>query len=633
MTTLEELIYYCNEPEPVGALMLTGEWGCGKTYLLDNILKEKLISTHIILRISLFGISAIEAIDESVRNAWLDAYLEERNWSKKSKTLLKYKEKFSRLPLPDDLKNIVAFNPAKLLNVEKELHGKKVVLVFDDLERSKLDTIDVLGCINDYSENQKFHTIVVANEDKIPNKQKDDKSDINCKGNTDNKNQQFNVTVKCGYQNGASEISYDEIKEKIIERTIKYKPDYADIVHVVIAKQKCLSERYHDFLVKHEQNVLGLFALESEESINDFDSLFSEPQKPINRPHNIRSLKCALQDFFRIYSVLIEQNFSDLDKWLYSFISYMLAYKAGIAKEGNDGTRFKDDDVRVLYPAFNDGYIFETAKNWILKGEWDTKLLEEEVLKITNREKAIEPKDVIRTNHLMDIDESILAQGFLDVLDMAYGGLLTLDEYVNFISNCHWAREYHVDLPCSVEWSKVKEGIQTCIRTLIAQNAEDPHARSCIDKKSKDLFLKDEWEAYELIENFWNNNVLIFAQNKKLYIDNIRKNPSKAFMECENKRMDVFDEDMAVATAEAFIMSSNYEKRQFSGFFKSMWQNIRYRQDIRVKDTVQGFEKLLLLLEEGRQSFQGENKMIAARHTDAFMAKVKTLIEENIQNV
>ena len=39
MNTLEELKYYCEEHKPVGAMMLTGEWGCGKTYLLDNMLK------------------------------------------------------------------------------------------------------------------------------------------------------------------------------------------------------------------------------------------------------------------------------------------------------------------------------------------------------------------------------------------------------------------------------------------------------------------------------------------------------------------------------------------------------------------------------------------------------------------
>ena len=42
MDTLEELKYYCDEPQPVGALMLTGEWGCGKTYLLNNSLSSSL---------------------------------------------------------------------------------------------------------------------------------------------------------------------------------------------------------------------------------------------------------------------------------------------------------------------------------------------------------------------------------------------------------------------------------------------------------------------------------------------------------------------------------------------------------------------------------------------------------------
>ena len=199
MTTLQELVYYCNEPEPVGALMLTGEWGCGKTYLLENVLKDELATTHIILRISLFGISSIEAIDESVHNAWLKAYLEDKGCKDKSETLSNLKEKLSRLPLPDNWKNIVSFNPAILMNTDRKLNGKEVVLVFDDLERSKLDTIDVMGCINEYTENQKFHTIVVANEDKIPNKQNEDNSEKNSKENVDNKNQQLNVRVECVY--------------------------------------------------------------------------------------------------------------------------------------------------------------------------------------------------------------------------------------------------------------------------------------------------------------------------------------------------------------------------------------------------------------------------------------------------
>lgn len=60
MKTLDELVFYCKELEPVGALLLTGEWGCGKTYLIENELREAIKNTDFPLRISLFGVSSIE---------------------------------------------------------------------------------------------------------------------------------------------------------------------------------------------------------------------------------------------------------------------------------------------------------------------------------------------------------------------------------------------------------------------------------------------------------------------------------------------------------------------------------------------------------------------------------------------
>ena len=57
-----ELEYYCEEPQPVGALMLTGEWGCGKTYLLKNVLSDKLNGNYVLLRVSLFGLESIEEV-------------------------------------------------------------------------------------------------------------------------------------------------------------------------------------------------------------------------------------------------------------------------------------------------------------------------------------------------------------------------------------------------------------------------------------------------------------------------------------------------------------------------------------------------------------------------------------------
>ena len=51
--------------------------------------------------------------------------------------------------------------------ISNRMFEKKVILVFDDLERTNISCTDLLGCINDYCENQGFNTIIVANEEKI----------------------------------------------------------------------------------------------------------------------------------------------------------------------------------------------------------------------------------------------------------------------------------------------------------------------------------------------------------------------------------------------------------------------------------------------------------------------------------
>lgn len=42
MRTLDELMYYCEEPEPVGAVLLTGEWDVRK-HILAQVSKETIL--------------------------------------------------------------------------------------------------------------------------------------------------------------------------------------------------------------------------------------------------------------------------------------------------------------------------------------------------------------------------------------------------------------------------------------------------------------------------------------------------------------------------------------------------------------------------------------------------------------
>lgn len=49
MNIVEELRNYCDLDNPVGALMLSGEWGCGKTYLIKKEFIPSVKDTYVFL--------------------------------------------------------------------------------------------------------------------------------------------------------------------------------------------------------------------------------------------------------------------------------------------------------------------------------------------------------------------------------------------------------------------------------------------------------------------------------------------------------------------------------------------------------------------------------------------------------
>lgn len=64
-------------------------------------------------------------------------------------------------------KSLFSISADQLITITNEINGKIIVLVFDDLERSSIPFGELLGCINEYVENQHFHTIIIANENTL----------------------------------------------------------------------------------------------------------------------------------------------------------------------------------------------------------------------------------------------------------------------------------------------------------------------------------------------------------------------------------------------------------------------------------------------------------------------------------
>ena len=71
MATLDELVHYCRKDHTIGSLILVGESGCGKTYLIEKELRNSLKDTHFIVRVSLFGVDSITALHDTIKKQWL----------------------------------------------------------------------------------------------------------------------------------------------------------------------------------------------------------------------------------------------------------------------------------------------------------------------------------------------------------------------------------------------------------------------------------------------------------------------------------------------------------------------------------------------------------------------------------
>lgn len=622
MDLIEELKNYCAIDNPVGALMLSGEWGCGKTYLIKNKLIPSMGDIYVFVCISLFGIDSLDKLRVEVKKKWLEkaSELDMLNKTKVSKVAESYNNLFGIIKdcLPDNWrkKGEVVSSIMDLVNfvpIRNTMYEKKVILVFDDLERTNISCAELLGCINDYCENQRFNTIIVANERKIKDR-------------------------------SADELSYHEIKEKIVQRVIPFVPDYEEVVSNSIESMSCDVE-YRGLLRKNKKLLVKILS-------GDFnDNAIIEQYKIINhkysdnktkeeyqkeeeklqemlaqRPHNIRSFKCAIQDFERAYNKLVEADIQDCSNWLLSFICLMMTNKAGLIQEiSGCGNLLLYPDVEKLYPrVFDAKFILNGFSEWIIHGEWNDEVISQEIQLFLEREKAATPLEILRTHYLPNVNEEVIDEGFEELLEEVYAGKLSLDEYILFISNCCYSRMYDLDLP-AIDWEKVRDGIREQIKYLVNSDEEDSHSHRKIENESKKDFTEDEWSAYQIIKEFRDNNVWIYEKNQKFYIDLISSDLNAAFRNLSNKRYNKFSLEMESATINAFKNANNLDKNYFTGWFAGLWGQYSNLPEIDRQVTTASLRKLRDDLNSVMQEYEEKGKKIAARHTQDFIEELDTI--------
>lgn len=162
---VQGILNYLNMPSS-GALLITGVWGCGKTYFLKEELFPFLKDEHEknSIMVSLYGIKEISELPNKIVSSYLDKLGSDKN-VKPGKFVDWCGDLSEAFPF---LKNYVDINKiiCKTNTLLYKFIPQDTIIFLDDLERAvaSIDINEILGTINELVENNKYKVIVVANK-------------------------------------------------------------------------------------------------------------------------------------------------------------------------------------------------------------------------------------------------------------------------------------------------------------------------------------------------------------------------------------------------------------------------------------------------------------------------------------
>lgn len=240
---LQTVLDYVRSPQTDHALLITGPWGCGKTYFWKNVLVPQLESLKSpqrpqrILYASLYGVSDVKDIDRSL---FVQSYpgINRKGVSRISRIVRGFVEALGYVDL------------AKV-NLRSLVKAKGAVICFDDLERTRLSMKEALGYINTFVEHEGAKTVILCNEEAITDEE--------------------------------ARKTYDKMKEKVVGASLPFQPDLDVVFHTLIDEQKPRKE-FHSFISQNAALVGQLFSR--------------------SETHNIRSLRRAIAAFGVIFEAL-----------------------------------------------------------------------------------------------------------------------------------------------------------------------------------------------------------------------------------------------------------------------------------------------------------------------------------------
>ena len=564
MKTIEEIENYIEEQDQNGALLVTGKWGSGKTYLIRQI--EKKLNQepkYLMAVVSLFGIEDTNTLSKKVKEAV--AYAQTFNKAEKSgkghiakgvniaKQLSEKAAAFGELfdfgkikKIAKSANMLLSIDIHDFLPIEKEVYcivageeqpvKKKLVLVFDDFERCKIGVIDLLGIINTYVEDKRIKTIVIASEDNIED-----------------------------------EENYKTFKEKVVERTVKLDVEYRRIQQEMIEDYKTETSEYKEFLKKESPKLFQVF----EESGS----------------RNLRTFKSCLIDFERVYGLWhsLKLPTDGMGEALYVFVAYLFEVKGGNYKKMDEYDEYHfnfleekaedkkrnpprwqttQDGENSKYKRYNAQYRIQPLIRWMIEGEWN----EQRIKAALNQRFSVKetaPEREVLDKAFWELSQEIIGRGLPQVLQQAYDGKLTTDDYVALLGRLDDFRKIGVPIQCDVDDARLLQGFHNRKAKIIKGDIceERGHRRLMRDEGETKLTPQEQSlnEEIEKLQDQWP-----YLMNEIFFIDYLKNPTYERGLAAKSKILVCFNDELLAAFLSAYKKANISEQQEMLTILKEI---------------------------------------------------------------
>lgn len=587
MNIESEILDYINCNENTGALLLTGPWGCGKSYLMKQIAKDlNQEKAAAIAVISLFGLDSISAINKRVKDEYISLKLgtlgkSARKLSKKLAILVKDGLAVAGSAAPgvtglaaasQGLSSALSYDLFGFFDVQSTIGNndskRKFVIVFDDLERCDINSKkDILGAINNFVENKQIKVIVIADEDKIDG---DD---------------------------------YREYKEKLISRTLCMTADYDSIIENISANYAEAADGYRDFL---------------KENADLIKSVFAE-----SRTSNIRMLKTILADFERVYAAWTKFGFAiEYMPWaLYTFGAEVYLSKAP-DKDGKPAPKcdllFFTNEGDDQYPNIGKYHSsFITTKQWITSGTWNAALFTEE-LKRKYAETDMSPLDRFLTYGFWDMQQEDIDVGLPQAVSLAYAGELSKDSVITLIQKIHALNEYNIAIPVQIDYQLVEDGLEKRLLKIRNGKLEDPASHLIIKESQFDAGASHLTKSLNRYDNRIES-----ANNREKFIQYLNDRGSTSNYSILNLNMEEFDDELFSIFCMEYRLSNNIDRKNIAlALLDLSFYSSEYSTQENMQHTTENFVKLIDFL-KALDDTDSIAKLINISISDKITTKIK----------